>query len=271
MKSKVMRHWWIAFIIISISIGSIATGYCSAGGLNQTSLTEPHRFSKRECQRCHVDAEKNPSSLKTMLNSKCVGCHADLKQSQPHPVDISPNILLPEDMPLVNGKLGCITCHFFHPFSDQYKNRSGNLLRKPGKGAVYCASCHQINGNEHVVFENIHRDSYRLSARNRRLDTYTLQCVECHDRYVDRSFGFVTDRRKSRLYALSNHPVGVSLDRAAVKKPRKFNPPQTLPQEIRLFNGKIGCGTCHNAFSKEKSMLVMNNWRSRLCLKCHIK
>ena len=71
--------------------------------------------------------------------------------------------------------------------------------------------------------------------------------------------------------ALLNHPVGVSLDRVAVKKPREFNLPQTLPKEIRLFNGKIGCGTCHNAFSNEKSMLVMNNYRSRLCLKCHNK
>lgn len=237
----------------------------------QDSTNDPHRISKRECAWCHVDADRDPSNLKTMFNSKCVGCHADLKKSTVHPVDILPNISIPGDMPLSNGKLGCITCHFFHPFSDKYKNRSGNLLRRPGKGAVICASCHQINGKRHVVFENIHRDSYRLSARNRRLDTYTLQCVECHDRYLDRSFGSVTKGRRSRFKGLSNHPVGVPFDRVAVKKPRKFNPPHALPEEIRLFNGKIGCGTCHNAFSNEKSMLVMNNWQSRLCLKCHIK
>ncbi len=271
MKSKAMRHWYLAFIIISISIGLIPTGYSSTAGLNQTSLIELHRFSKRECDMCHVDVIKDPGSLKAMFNSRCVGCHADLKQPQQHPIDISPNILLPEDMPLVNGKLGCITCHFFHPFSDKYKNRSGNLLRRPGKGALFCAACHQIDVKGHLVFENIHRDSYRLSARNSRLDVYTLQCVECHDRYLDRSFGSDAAGKRSRFNELSNHPVGVLLDRVAVKKPRNFNPPHALPKEIRLFNGKIGCGTCHNAFSNEKSMLVVNNWRSRLCLKCHKK
>ena len=264
-----MRHGWVAFIIISI--GLIPTGYGSTGELYQTSLIDPHRFSKRECEMCHVDADKDPGSLKLMFNSRCVGCHADLNQAQPHPVDISPNILLPDDMPLVNGKLGCISCHFVHPFSDAYKNRSGNLLRRPGKGAFFCSACHRIDVKGHVAFENIHRDSYCLSAINSSLDTYTLQCVECHDRYLDRSFGSDAAGIGSRFNSRSNHPVGVSFAQISAKNPLKFNNPNSLPQNVRLFNGKIGCGTCHNAFSKEKSMLVVNNWRSRLCLRCHIK
>jgi predicted CXXCH cytochrome family protein len=270
MKHKAMRHGWVAFIIISI--GFIPTGYSSARGVNQTFLTDPHQFSKRDCDKCHVDADKNPGSLKPMSNSRCVGCHADLKWAQPHPVDISTNILLPGDMPLANGKLGCITCHFFHPFSDKYKNRSGNLLRRPGRGSFFCAECHQrTDVKGHAVFENIHRDSYRRSARNSSLDTYTLQCVECHDSYLDRSFGSDAAGKRSSFNRRSNHPVGVSLAQISARNPQKFNHPETLPQNVRLFNGKIGCGTCHNAFSKEKFMLVMNNWRSQLCLKCHIK
>ena len=265
-----MRYWWVAFIIISI--GFIHTGYGSAAELFQSSLIDPHRFSKRDCEMCHVDADKDPGNLKLISNSRCVGCHADLQWSQPHPVDISPNILLPDDMPLVNGRLGCITCHFFHPFSDKYKNRSGNLLRRPGRGTFFCAACHHgINVKEHVVYENIHRDSYRLSAINSSLDTYTLQCVECHDDYLDRPFGSGAAGKRRSFNRRSNHPVGVSLAQSSAKNPLKLNPPAALPQNIRLFNGKIGCGTCHNAFSKEKFMLVMNNWRSRLCLQCHIK
>ena len=264
-----MRCRWVVFFLISI--GLISPAYGTALAPSQSSLNEPHQFSKKECGLCHMDAEENPAGLKPISNAKCVSCHIELKESQSHPVDISPSILIPADMPLANGKLGCITCHYFHPSSDKYTNRSGNLLRRPGRGAVFCASCHQITGKGHLVFENIHRDSYRLSARNGRIDSYTLQCVECHDRYLDRSFGSVTERKRRQFNVRSNHPVGVSLDYVAVKKPREFHPPQALPQEIRLFNGKIGCGTCHNAFSNEKSMLVMNNWRSRLCLKCHKK
>jgi len=270
MKSKAMRHWWVAFIIISI--GLIPTGYGSAGGLYQTALIDPHRFSQRDCEMCHVDADNDPGNLKPMSNSRCVGCHADLQWSQPHPVDIAVNSLLPDDLPLVNGRLGCITCHFAHSFSDKYKNRSGNLLRRPGRGDLFCADCHHgIDAKSHVVYENIHRDSYRLSALDMSLDTYTLQCVECHDRYLDRSFGFETAGKRGGFNSRSNHPVGVSLTQIAAKNPQKFNHPDTLPQNVRLFNGKIGCGTCHNAFSKEKFMLVVNNRRSRLCLRCHIK
>jgi predicted CXXCH cytochrome family protein len=270
MKSNVMRHGWVAFIIISI--GFIPAGYGSAGGLYQTSLTDPHEFSQRDCEMCHVDADNNPGNLKLMSNSRCVGCHTDLQWSQPHPVDIATNILLPDDMPLVNGRLGCSTCHFFHSFSDKYKNRSGNLLRRPGRGAFFCEACHhRIDRKGHVVYENIHRDSYRLSTINSSLDLYTLQCVECHDRYLDRSFGFDAAGNRGGFNRRSNHPVGVSLVQFAARNPLKFNLPDALPQNIRLFNGKIGCGTCHNAFSKEKNMLVMNNWKSRLCLKCHIK
>jgi len=270
MKSNAMRHWWTAFIIISI--GLIPPGYGFARELMQSSSIDPHRFSPRDCEICHVDADNDPGNLKPMPNSRCVGCHADLQWSQPHPVDIAVNSLLPNDLPLVNGRLGCITCHFAHSFSDRYKNRSGNLLRRPGRGALFCVDCHHgIDAKGHVVYENIHRDSYRLSTLDSSLDTYTLQCVECHDRYLDRSFGFDAAGQPGRFNRRSNHPVGVSFAQIAAKNPRKFNHPGSLPQNVRLFNGKIGCGTCHNAFSKEKSMLAMNNWRSRLCLRCHIK
>lgn len=265
-----MRYGWAAFIIISI--GLIHTDYGSAGDLFQSSSIDPHRFSKQECEMCHVDADSNPGSLKLMSNSKCVGCHSDLQWSQPHPVDIEANILLPADLPLVNGRLGCITCHFAHAFSDMYQNRSGNLLRRPGRGSFFCDACHpRIDGKGHVVYESIHRDSYRLSNINSSLDLYTLQCVECHDRYLDRSFGFDAAEKRSGFNRRSNHPVGVLLAQIASRKPLEFNHPDALPRNIRLFDGKIGCGTCHNAFSEEKYMLVMNNWRSRLCLQCHIK
>jgi hypothetical protein len=58
------------------------------------------------------------------------------------------------------------------------------------------------------------------------LDAYTLQCIECHDTYLDnpgRSFGAGTWQHfaGSRL----NHPIGISHVQIAIRKPRKFNPP----------------------------------------------
>jgi predicted CXXCH cytochrome family protein len=36
-----------------------------------------------------------------------------------------------------------------------------------------------------------------------------------------------------------------------------------------LFDGNLGCGSCHSAYSKEPHLLVMNNRGSKLCLSCH--
>ena len=255
-----MKYGWIVFFLISV--GVVLTAY-SIG-------KEPHEFAENECILCHVDVLKDPGSLKPMLSSICESCHPGTKQKLSHPVDISPVSSVPADMPLVDGELSCITCHFAHPFSISNKKSSYFLLRRPGKGAPFCSACHRIDEKGHIVFENVHLGSYQVTDLNTSLDSYTLQCVECHDSYLDnpgRSLGAGNWQHfaRSRL----NHPIGVSHVQIAIRKPRKFNPPGALPKEIRLFDGKIGCGTCHNAYSKEKHMLVMNNWRSRLCLECH--
>jgi predicted CXXCH cytochrome family protein len=72
-------------------------------------------------------------------------------------------------------------------------------------------------------------------------------------------------------YNRKNHPVGISYEEISRKEKKKFRPISMLRKEIRLFNGKIGCGTCHNIYSKEPYMLVIDNEGSRLCLECHNK
>ncbi len=254
-----MKYGWIAFVVLSI--GVVFTAYCL--------MKEVHRFSKKECRLCHVDIDRNASSLEPILSATCKGCHEDIKQNQSHPVDISPEAPIPADMPLVNGKLSCITCHFVHPSSIKQKKFNYFLLRRPGKGVVFCSVCHGIDEKGHILFENVHLGSYLVTNKNSSIDLYTLQCIECHDRYLNIPAGSVGAGAWKHFTTKFNHPVGSSYVEIATKKPRKFNPPGALPKEIRLFNGKIGCGTCHNVFSKEKFMLVMSNWQSRLCLECH--
>lgn len=111
-----------------------------------------------------------------------------------------------------------------------------------------------------------------MTALNSPLDTYTLQCIECHDDKIRMGVNFVVAKKwqhgsSSRL----KHAIGMSYVNISSIKPNKFNPPSMLSPEIRLVQDKIGCGTCHNACSNNKEMLVMSNARSRLCLECHIK
>lgn len=255
-----MRYGFIVFFV-ALVLGAY-TAY--------SSKKEPHQFSEEKCALCHRnDVRKDAKDLKPMLSSVCEGCHADMRQKPSHPVDVYPGTAVPLDMPLVDGKLGCISCHFVHPFSITNRRFSYYLLRRPGKGMTFCITCHGINEKGHIVFENVHRGSFQVTDPGGSLDTHSLQCVECHDSRLYMPIGAGTWEHLT--FPRFKHPVGVSLREIAAKRPREFNSPGGLPPETRLFGGKIGCGTCHNAYSKEKNMLVMNNYRSRLCLTCHIR
>ncbi|MCF6246554.1 MAG: cytochrome c3 family protein [Desulfobacula sp.] len=234
-------------------------------------LNKAHNFKQDECSLCHLNIENEKTKLKPVTASVCESCHQDRKQKLSHPISIFPRKKIPADMPLVDNKLSCITCHFVHPFSINNKRFSQYLLRRPGRGMVFCSACHQINQKGHIVFEKVHTGTLTVTNPNGTLDDYTLQCIECHDRFIDRT-SRTRGAGKWKHFSLKlNHPVGISFKNIALKKPAKFNSPVMLPKEIRLFNGKIGCGTCHNVYSKEKYMLVSDNFKSSLCQQCHKK
>ena len=230
-----------------------------------------HDFSKDDCAICHVDTLKDLTRLKTMDSSKCLSCHSDVEKTQSHPVDFVSSRHIPDDMPLVEGKLTCITCHYTHPFSINTGRVSYYLLRRPGRGEIFCSACHKVDEKGHILFDKVHMGSYKELDRGSPIDMQSLQCIECHDSFLDKPVRTLGAGTWSHFDRKKNHPIGISYENAFAKKPRGFNPPGMLPKEIRLINGKIGCGTCHSTYSKEKYMLVMSNHKSRLCLVCHNK
>ncbi|MHC4317018.1 MAG: cytochrome c3 family protein [Planctomycetota bacterium] len=48
-----------------------------------------------------------------------------------------------------------------------------------------------------------------------------------------------------------------------------LKPAASLDRRIRLFDNRVGCGSCHSPFADDEALLVMSNLRSRLCLSCH--
>lgn len=250
-------------IYFFVFFGAVLTAY--------SLMNRSHQFADNECIICHKDAKNTPADLKPVTSSICVKCHADRRQKLSHPIDIRPQGFIPADMPLVEGKLSCFSCHFVHPFSVKYQNFTRFLLRRPGRGPAFCSACHAIDKKGHMVFENAHLGSFQVTDRTGHLDAYSLQCIECHDKHLTDAPGTLgAGNWKHRTSANLNHPIGFLFSETARKFPKKFNPPGMLPKEIRLFNGRTGCGTCHDVYSREKGMLVMNNYRSRLCLQCHI-
>ncbi len=256
-----MRYGRVIFLIILV--GAVIAVH--------SRVKEPHMFSEEECQICHLDLENNPGSLKPMKSSECEVCHKDRRLTLSHPFDISPEKKVPADLPLVDGELTCFTCHFTHLFSVKNPGGSYFLLRRPGRGVLFCSVCHSIDEKGHILYEKVHKGTFKEEGIGGTLDTYTLQCIECHESLSSVPARILGAGKWQHSGGGGNHPIGISYGAIANKKLRDFNPESLLPEEIRLFDGKIGCGTCHNVYSKEKFMLAVNNYKSKLCMTCHNK
>lgn len=70
-------------------------------------------------------------------------------------------------------------------------------------------------------------------------------------------------RRKMR-----DHPIGMDYSRVALQKASRYRYP-LMNHRIRLFDGRVGCGSCHSLYSNERKFLVQHNYRGALCRECH--
>jgi len=249
-----INKWLPALILIAVAV----IGY---------SLSrKPHEFSTGQCSLCHIDEKKQPMNIKPNITGACDTCHTGLKERLSHPTDIYPTLIIPKDMPLIEGRITCITCHYIHP-----KEERRYFLRRGVKGPFFCSSCHTVDEKGHVVLEKVHTGTYTVTDSRNSIDRMSLECIECHSASLNIPAGSLGAGTWNHYSRKVNHPIGVSYERVSTQKMRDYRPLSMLSKEIRLFNGKIGCGTCHNVYSKEPFMLVLNNFKSRLCLECHIK
>jgi predicted CXXCH cytochrome family protein len=90
----------------------------------------------------------------------------------------------------------------------------------------------------------------------------------CHDGSLAREAGGM--RMGSGFFELGQaqpeHPVPVQYRET---RESHLKPAAALDSRIHLFNGQVGCTSCHSPFSREKGLLVMSNQKSRLCVACH--
>ena len=234
-------------------------------------LRAPHRFSKDECSICHIDTENSPTDIKSDVTYSCEICHSDYSASQSHPSDVQPTLSIPNDLPLMNGRMTCLTCHYAHADKKRQCSRKHYFLRRPVRGIIFCSSCHKINEKRHIEFRNVHKGVYEETDIATRIDSMSLECIECHDSLLSEPRNTLGAGRWNHFTREFAHPIGISYNDAIRDKTNKFRSEHTIRKEVKLYNGKIGCGTCHNVYSKERAMLSMNNAGGRLCTECHIK
>ena len=229
-----------------------------------------HEFRDNECVLCHFDVRNRPDEIKSTLLIACEGCHPETRRIQSHPSNIYPSMAIPKDLPLTDSKLTCLTCHYVHPKEQMRLVDNRYFLRRLSRGMYFCSICHQFDDKRHIVLTNVHRSTFEEVDSTSRIDTVSLACIECHDSHLSKPANTLSAGLWRHSGSL-NHPVGLPYSRATLKRQREFRPAVVLNKKMTLFDGKIGCGTCHSVYSKESNMLVMDNRGSRLCLECHIK
>ncbi len=245
----------------------------------------PHDFADSECVLCHEGNSEGTHGIDhNAITSLCLKCHPDLfSEGYMHPVDVNPQKVtdIPVDMPLSSlGRITCITCHDVHaPYLTPLGERS-YFLRRYETGIVFCNNCHtymqpEARGHPTALGE-AHMDSkYIATDVSQEIDPMSKNCISCHDGAYASSVRInagVWTHSSSKIDTMSSHPIGVDYEEARTKAGRKtdLRPIDEVDQRILFFEGKVGCGTCHNPYGELMSHLVMENARSRLCFACHM-
>jgi len=183
---------------------------------------------------------------------------------------------VPGDLPLENSLVTCITCHAAEE-AGHTARPANSVPRSISTPANLCAKCHVASDTGRAAahgsgLDRAHYGSASVdrSDRSGTLDAESRACVTCHDGSAAGEAGL-----RGAIAMPSDlgreHPVGVRFASAhggAWDGPR-LHPARALDPRIRLFNGALGCGSCHSPYSREPRLLVVNNSKSALCLSCH--
>jgi len=232
------------------------------------------------CLNCHTKrprpGEERPV-IKRDVSAECKRCHEE-QDALSHPIDVRPAASVPDFMPLDGrGMLTCVTCHSVHK-----PGFGPSHLRARVGGPGFCVLCHSgLDEKMHSVFGvGAHmggavKVGYGPGSKgNVRLDEMSIKCMSCHDAILgDESTvtNFDIFRNLHDNKTALTHPIGVLYSEAKRKYRGAYRSFLELPPQIKLYGGRVGCGTCHSPYAGGRAQLVMSNFGSNLCLACHVK
>jgi predicted CXXCH cytochrome family protein len=225
----------------------------------------------------------DPPSPGARPATDCTTCHA-FDPLFSHPVNIRPARSMPDHFPLQDGRLACTTCHDDGALQGHETRapRGNPMIRSDSPGPSVCTECHQRGqpgpAGAHasgLTFAHLPKGSRapQPASKGSALDAESRDCMACHDGSAAADAGLHTGTRTA-LVPERDHPVGI---------PYKAQPGRhdaddvrlvelhKLDKRIRLFDGQVGCGSCHSVYAKQSNLLVMPTLRSQLCYGCHIE
>jgi predicted CXXCH cytochrome family protein len=223
-----------------------------------------HKF-EGSCENCHVSLKEAKMFVRS-IDSLCADCHRSIGLS--HPTGSKPSMPMPEGFSLDwTGRMTCATCHDIH-------GEAKYLLRSGTTGREFCLLCHQLGEGKHGgVVATAHSSSTRklkgleVTDANNPLDRETMTCLSCHDSTIGGAARATVGSGVWSHNQGASHPIGTSYSSAYNRKRAGLHPLSRVNPSLRFYNGKVGCGTCHNPYSKEPHILAMK--AKDLCNACH--
>ncbi len=256
-------------------------------------------FTGKYCTECHEKAPEKGGDKLLKFNgdySQLCKCHGYTPGTYIHPVEIVPSEEkkphLPEDLPLVNGKLVCSTCHDMY-LQCQDDKQTEALNRRFLRGAPYMkrtALCFRCHDEKKYAMLDPHNQISESGGINKD------KCLYCHSEMPDADVQSYSDVKligKLEVLCFRCH-----------YKQSKFHPINAnhlrIPSEAIVANmeesekklgvilpldreGKVTCPTCHNPHEKgvlpsdkasaqgasEKSRLRLAAKNLQICVACH--
>ena len=283
------------FILVAVSIvvaTTLAIGFRDGGG-------SPHAFTDSDCFLCHFTLPREggndgePLRFTDSITRLCARCH-DMSGVVSHQVEMVPSadVKIPPDMPLdENGRVTCVTCHDVHkPYKNPLTGERTYFLRRDVLGKNFCIACH-INGvalnairmtpegpvtTHKPAMDKAHGFAhFEVLDPASPLDPLSLACLDCHDDSPGSrktTLGEGVWKHATEGIGLS-HPIGMDYYRATINH-KDLVPERDLDKKLRLFDGKMGCCTCHDPYAPgDGRSLVIGTKESYqdLCFACHIK
>lgn len=209
----------------------------------------------------------------------CEECHrAIFAEGYMHPVEVVPQrASIPAAFPLSReGRLTCTTCH---DLAGQAGTAAVHYLRGGKAGKPFCDRCHRdvlALGSHRTALGEAHLRSEHMATTGAGFDPASKNCLSCHDgafgSMVSLDDGLIGHGGGAFGMKNSSHPIGMDYEAARLAGGRKskLRPLAMVDPRVIFFDGRVGCGSCHNPYSALPGHLVMVDARSRLCFACHM-
>lgn len=266
----------------------------TVGAVEDNRRIELHHFDL-PCESCHDPANATETDklqgqsiwqMSADVNGACTSSCHEYNRILNHPVGVSVSAVAADEMPLdSSGQMTCLTCHYDDYSSAEIVEGDDDRMLLVPFGDELCARCHARmpqtgRGGSHWSFGDkahlgsINPQSIRedeMARLDGEIDQESHTCLGCHEEVTVTVPGYneTSAEKAARWRKMKDHPIGMDYSRIAMETYTEYNYPPGNADRIRMFDGKVGCGSCHSVYSGIEKLLVVRNDRSFLCRQCH--